>query len=257
MQMRQIPASPALAGLVSGFTIVETERETTRTLMPSGGVMLGLRYRGSAALLENGRASVLADATVTGMRNVVRAMRTSAGGGIVVVNFREDGGAAFLGEPLHPLFNTMAELSQWIPTEAIEAARSEMAAAANDMERIAAVEKFLRRHLRSGRRDALVRAAIRAMRAARGSIAIQKLSAGLGISQDRFEKRFREAVGASPKQYSSILRLRAAVEEFRPAMSLASLAQEAGYYDQSHFIREFRAVTGQTPQQFLNEANYC
>jgi len=38
-----------------------------------------------------------------------------------------------------------------------------------------------------------------------------------------------------------------------PAMSLTSLAHYCGYYDQSHMIREFRALSGFTPSEYFSE----
>jgi AraC-like DNA-binding protein len=98
---------------------------------------------------------------------------------------------------------------------------------------------------------------VRAIRAAPGSIRIRALAARLGLSQDRLEKRVRRAVGASPKQLASILRLRRAVDAYRPGASLTRLSADAGYFDQSHFIREFRSVTGEAPQRFFGAGDHC
>jgi hypothetical protein len=79
MRMTTIAPSPALASLVRSFTIVETDAEVTRTLLPETGALLGIRYGGAAALIEHGKVTVLPDVTLTGMRNTVRRMRTSVG----------------------------------------------------------------------------------------------------------------------------------------------------------------------------------
>jgi AraC-like DNA-binding protein len=123
--------------------------------------------------------------------------------------------------------------------------------------RVRAVERFLLARKSKRERDLMVAAAVRAMRFARGAISIRSLADRLGLSQDRFEKRFSQPGGTSPKQYCSILRLRQALGGYRPEATLTALAVEAGYYDQSHFIREFRAVTGEAPQKFFRETEYC
>jgi AraC-like DNA-binding protein len=63
-------------------------------------------------------------------------------------------------------------------------------------------------------------------------------------------------VGASPKQLASIVRFRHAVRAYRPGLTLTQLAYDAGYFDQSHLIREFRAFTGLTPRDFLRSPYY-
>jgi AraC-like DNA-binding protein len=255
--MTTVSPNPALADVVRSFTIVETDTETTRVLLPEMGAVLGIRYEGSAALIEGVRTTVLPDVTLTGMRNSVRRMCTSAGGGIVVVSFREDGARAVFDVPVRELFNGITGLDRWVVGEVIEDLQQTVVSAKDSASRIRSVEQFLLARKSHKHRDAAVTAAARAMRSTRGAISIRSLAAGLGLSLDRFEKRFRLAVGASPKQYCSILRVRQALGCYRANMNLAELASEAGYYDQSHFIREFRAVTGETPQRFLRNADYC
>jgi len=40
-------------------------------------------------------------------------------------------------------------------------------------------------------------------------------------------------------------------------VSWSRLALAAGYFDQSHFIREFRSVTGEAPERFFRAGGYC
>ncbi len=100
-------------------------------------------------------------------------------------------------------------------------------------------------------------AALRAIGAAAGAIRVRTLAQDLGVSQDALEKHFRRIVGASPKQFATIVRVRQAVELSRQSPSLTALALDAGYYDQSHFIRDFRAITGDAPGHFFQHARYC
>jgi methylphosphotriester-DNA--protein-cysteine methyltransferase len=100
----------------------------------------------------------------------------------------------------------------------------------------------------------VVAAAVRAIVEARGALRIRELARRLAISQDPLEKRFRRAVGMSPKQLARLVRIRHAIAAYRPGMSLARLAIAAGFYDQAHFHRELRAVTGEAPGRFLPAA---
>jgi methylphosphotriester-DNA--protein-cysteine methyltransferase len=71
------------------------------------------------------------------------------------------------------------------------------------------------------------------------------------------EKRFRRAVGASPKQFASIVRLRGAIKQYRPGVSLTRLSADAGYYDHAHMARDFRSAIGKTPQDFFRTDDHC
>lgn len=255
MRMTTIKPSSAVAGLVRTFIAVETDTEAVRTLIPETGAVLGIRYQGSATLIASGGEVALPDVTLTGMRNVVRRMRTSAGGGVIVTCFCEDGASALFGRQMHLLFNEIIGPEQFASAEALETLRIAVKNAPDLATRVRTLEQFLLGY-RPVERDHAVLAAVRAMRSVRGAISIRSLAAGLGMSQDRFEKRFRRIIGTSPKQYCSLLRLRWALQGVGRE-SLAALALESGYYDQSHFIREFRSVMGAAPGRFLRNTEYC
>ena len=257
MRVMSFAPTQELAPFVRAFTVVEADEETTRLLIPDGGIVLGFRYRGHATLLNGGPPTRLPDATLAGLHHTARQMRTSAGGGIVLATFHEAGAARFFPEPLHELFGRTAALDELVPRDEIERVSSLVASASGHAERLAIVERFLRGRQGPEAADPIVAAAARAIRRARGSIRIGALAAELGIGQDRLEKRFRRAVGASPKQLASTIRLRHLVDSYRPGKSLARLAVEAGYFDQSHFIRDFRSVTGESPQHFFRANGHC
>ena len=83
-------------------------------------------------------------------------------------------------------------------------------------------------------------------------IAASVLIASL-LASSKFEKRFRAAVGASPRKFASIVRLKNVLQQYPTADSLTGLGYEAGFYDQAHFIKEFKAFTGDTPEDFFRK----
>jgi AraC-like DNA-binding protein len=293
MQVTVVAPSQRLAPFVRRFTVVETREEATRSLLPEHGLVLGLRFGGSASLVCGDTATRVSDASLTGIVGEARVMRTSAGGGVVLAAFRETGAARFFAEPLHELFGKTLALDQVVPRAALARVRQRVMEASDNAQRIALLEQFLIARLLPDDPDSIVEAAVRAIRRARGSLRIAALARELGISQDPLEKRFRRAVGTSPKQLATLVRLQRVIDEVkRPGMGAVTaapagwrssdgrsidegerrrppvgrgtspvawsrLAIEAGYFDQSHFNREFRAVTGAAPQQFFKTGAYC
>ncbi|GIE93030.1 helix-turn-helix domain-containing protein [Paractinoplanes rishiriensis] len=82
---------------------------------------------------------------------------------------------------------------------------------------------------------------------------IAELAAELGVSHGHLDREFTEVVGLSPRTLSRILRVRAvlaAIDVFAP-VPWTSLASAYGWFDQSHFIRDFRRHTGVTPSQYV------
>lgn len=79
------------------------------------------------------------------------------------------------------------------------------------------------------------------------------LAAELGVSHGHLDREFVATVGLSPRALSRILRLRAAlagVDVYAPT-NWARLAAELGWFDQSHFIRDFRRHTGVAPSEYV------
>jgi len=76
-----------------------------------------------------------------------------------------------------------------------------------------------------------------------------------GISRRRIEQRFISSIGLTMSSYSRKARFQNAVSLIRAnkLKSLSYIGLEAGYYDQSHFIREFKEFSGLTPNDFKNE----
>ena len=81
---------------------------------------------------------------------------------------------------------------------------------------------------------------------------IENVAARYGITSRYLQKIFLQHTGLTPKLYSKINRFQnSLVLVAQKNASLTSIAYECGYFDQSHFIRDFKAFTGQTPSSFM------
>jgi AraC-like DNA-binding protein len=84
-----------------------------------------------------------------------------------------------------------------------------------------------------------------------GAVPVTDLAAELGRSRRHLAVRFREEIGMTPKALARLLRFERAVQRLRAGDELGDLALDAGYYDQAHFNRDFRAFAGTTPTDYL------
>jgi len=83
---------------------------------------------------------------------------------------------------------------------------------------------------------------------------IENVAARYGITSRYLQKIFLQYTGLTPKLYAKINRFqKSLVLVGRGDLSLTSIAYQSGYFDQSHFIREFRSFTGITPSGFDGE----
>ena len=90
-----------------------------------------------------------------------------------------------------------------------------------------------------------------------GSLPIPDLAQKFGVSQRQLERLYHSQVGMSPKQYSRLVRVETArlllrqMDSQTGSPSTTTLAADLGFYDQSHFIREFTQVVGITPYRYM------
>jgi len=81
----------------------------------------------------------------------------------------------------------------------------------------------------------------------------KELSDQIGYSQKHFIDLFKKQVGVSPKQYFRIIRFQKVIQEIEanPAIQWSHIAAESGFYDQAHFINEFKSFSGFTPNEYM------
>ena len=126
-------------------------------------------------------------------------------------------------------------------------------AAENTAERIEIIESFLLERLNSNEAtDRIARSGVDILLQTKGQVSIDELSTKLGINRRQLERRFSSLIGLSPKQLTKIIRLQATLKviEHKNFESLTSLAYENGYFDQAHFIKDFKEFTGVSPRRF-------
>lgn len=77
---------------------------------------------------------------------------------------------------------------------------------------------------------------------------VERLAREACLSRKQYERVFREQVGMNPKEYGRIVRFQKALWLLqRGSCNYAAMAADCVYADQSHFIREFKAFSGHTP----------
>jgi AraC-like DNA-binding protein len=86
--------------------------------------------------------------------------------------------------------------------------------------------------------------------------AITRVVDQTGLSQRRFIELFQDQIGITPKAFCRVRRFQRVLESVHGAREAewAQVALDCGYYDQAHFIHDFRAFSGVTPGEYLKRA---
>ena len=85
-----------------------------------------------------------------------------------------------------------------------------------------------------------------------GFVTVEKIAEDTGYTTRYINKCFHEETGLSPKQFAKIVRFQTAVSALNDPLerSLTDIAAELGYFDQSHFVHDFKKYTGLTPKKY-------
>ncbi|WP_308248152.1 helix-turn-helix domain-containing protein [Nocardia nova] len=173
---------------------------------------------------------------------------------VVGVHFKPWGLSPFIGMPATELRD------RWAPVDAVwqrsvERIRNQVGDGASVDEMLGVVERELRSRLPEDRPRGLdlVRHAGTRLVASHGTVSVGALTDAMGVSGNHLAEQFKSHVGITPKPMARIYRfarLIVSVDAEHP-VDWAEVAHSAGYFDQAHFSREFKAFTGRTPTEYL------
>jgi AraC-like DNA-binding protein len=158
--------------------------------------------------------------------------------------------------PIHLLNNNVIPLEAFLGKRTREF-KERVLSAPSDEEKIETVDEFfvtLARQLPDPYRSP-VEYAQDQMLQRNGLINIDQLSGQLNISRRSLERYFSENVGMPPKYYARVLRFNYAfgLKRANPALDWFDIIYDCGYFDQTHFIKDFKHFTGEPPVAFYSK----
>jgi AraC-like DNA-binding protein len=238
-----------LRPFVKRFLVVEFPSPHKDSHLPDTGLVAAFRFKGELALDRGINAP---QAAITGLWDTRRSHDHGRDSAVVLAMFTATGASAFLRHPLDEFFNTTVDMDGILGSSTdLNRLHGELAEARQHSRRIQLVENFLIARAPDIRPDPIVREAVSWIEESRAMARIEELARLVGLSQSALERRFRRVVGASPKKFASIVRLRHVLHLHSKGADFTSIAHAAGYYDQSHFIKDFKRFSGLAPETYF------
>jgi AraC-like DNA-binding protein len=167
--------------------------------------------------------------------------------------FKPGGGFPFAECPARELQNLQVPLSAFWPSQTADL-REHLLEAPTNSERIRVLERFLMQRLRASRRShPAVHYAIRQFQCGGAASSVASVRDQVGMSAERFIETFRMEVGLPPKLFARLARFGRVLQRIDTAADVdwADLAVSTGYFDQPHFLGDFRQFAGVTPSAYL------
>lgn len=255
MFFRELPPSPPLAPYVQLIWCLELDTAAEfgppERVAPDGILELVLHYREPFTVGFAGEASSPQPrSSVVSQTRRYLEMQPTGRSGLIAVRFRPWGAHHFLSLPVSELTDrVVAAEDLW--GRGVGELEERLAAADHPGARVRLVESFLLSRLRNEGHPR-VEGLVRTVWKYRGQVGVGALAREVGLSERTLQRRFGTALGMRPKGYARLARFLHACSVLRRwnGGRLADVGHDCGYYDQAHFIADFKAFSGLTPGQF-------
>jgi AraC-like DNA-binding protein len=260
MRYRAIPPGPYLAKFIECFWTLESRERSSVTsperILPDGCVELIFNLADAFKRHHaNGALEIQPQTLIAGQMRRYAMIEPAGRVKLFGVRFHPGGAYPFLQFPLSELTDQIIGFdSVWNRggkelADRIQSARSVR-------ERIGITEMTLLARLEQRRSvDRRVDAVVKTIVAREGLVSLERLRRNLGISERQLERKFQTTVGITPKFLCRTLRFQKVFKavERHQTVNWGFIASECGYYDQAHFIHDFREFSGQNPTAYFSQ----
>ncbi len=263
MQFQTISPSAPLAPFVKHYWVLEACNKDgiiKERVIPTGNIEIMFHYRKPfSSILPTGESRTQDRSMISGINHSWFDVNTNGESGAIAITFYPGAAANFFDLPLIELEGKSIHLED-IAKGKTHSTEEQLAEAATLQERIRIIENFLLKRLcpTPAQDMKLIRQGVGIVKNFKGQIKATELAQKLCTTPKTLERKFALYVGNTPKQFIKIIRFHEAITtitSIKPGQ-LTQHALENGYYDQAHFIRDFKAYSGYTPKEMISD-NFC
>lgn len=224
-------------------------------IFPDGCIELIVNYGDPMKKFENGTEEIQQRYFIHGQLKRFMELESTGKIGIFSVRFQPAGLQPFIGFDVKELTEKTMTLAQIWNVDG-EILQQQLQSATDTKQRTALVESFLLERLaRSRKTDETIPLCVDDIIASEGMATIDELAQKRNIGKRHLERKFLSTVGLSQKLYARIVRFNNTLQliENKDFRTFTHVAHEGGFYDQAHFIRDFKDFTGLNPKQYFSE----
>ncbi len=253
----QIAPSIQLMPVVRHYLVLETAQQGLfhHRLLPDGNTGMVFYYNDSAAAWANSPLAVTQRSFYYGPVKQFRDISLNGKLHMLVVVLQPAGIYALTGIAAHEFSDHITGLADVWGSES-QLLEEQVYHAPNTTERIRLIEMFLIRRLQKVvPLHKQVAATVQLLQQSHGMLPVHELAKQACIGERQLERLFHRHIGLSPKQFAAIVKLQRTLKLLQHksrSEQLTGITYDAGYYDQAHFIREFKKQAGMLPKQYLS-----
>lgn len=259
MNHQTFKPSQDLVPFIKCYWTLEIPAEITpkkNTIVSDGCMKMIFHYKDTYKHFNNnGEIIILPKAFVIGQLTKPYEVSPTGESGTFIVCFHPNGFLPFATFPIKEMENTAVSLQNIFAKDGLDI-ENKILNASLTSERILLIESFLLKKLANIKTvDTIVKDTVETILTANGQVSVDLLSRQNNINRRQLSRKFSSDIGLSPKQLSKTIRLQKTLKMLltEEVTSLTNLAYDNEYYDQAHFIKEFKEFTGLTPKEFYGD----
>jgi AraC-like DNA-binding protein len=245
-----MPQNPKLREIINFFSYSEfkacNNTYTPTAMMPNATTNL-VFVLDSAININNSNADQLISTCCISTIYLTPQIESS----FITVQFNHYGMYYLTGIPVQRLQNSLLPLNSFFKASDLERITNQLKEHKSILEKFSALESFMIEHIKTVNVDSRLPYAITLLKR-NPNLTMDNLSKTLCISNRGMQKLFNKHIGLSPSYLKKIIRFNRATELMveKPQISLTAVALHCGYYDQAHFIKDFKRFGAITPSDF-------
>lgn len=228
--------------------------EATQDITPDGCVELIFNFGDPYLLRTTTPPTALPVAIIVGFQNKTIPLLINGTVRVVAARLFAWGAMALLQENVATLTNSMTALCpDW---NALVQRLKSLVTQGQYEQAATALEEFLVQQALVRTYDLkFIQTAAKLLDRTKGQYRISELADYCQVSVRQLQRGFQQVIGTSPKTFARTLRFQEAQRRlmFDPDADLTDLAYECGYFDQAHFNKDFKAITGKTPSEYAGQ----
>jgi len=257
MRFLYIKPNSVLSQYIRHYWVLEasdSDGEVCERVIPTGNIELMFHYKKPFIIKGEGKGKEQPRTIISGISSGYSDVTTRGESGVIAVTFYPHGACNFFKFPLLEIENLSLSLSD-IWSDKVRYIEEQIEEAETLASRISIIERFLSGYLTPvyNNEIKILKTGISIINGCKGQITTTQLSSKLYLSGKSLERKFSAFLGKTPKQFIKIVRFQEVVRSLSTPgrKSLTDLAYENGYFDQAHFIKDFKSLSGYTPGEFI------
>ena len=262
MKLRLYNVIPPLQPYIKIICSMESENTGCNTssfrVLPDTCVELFVNYEGSPqTVTADGLANKQPNCFIVSRMSRYMDVQDHGRSSFISVCFLPGAAAHFFPVAMHEVSDAVIDLGDLWKNAAVEM-EERVSFAVNNHERVAIIQEYLWRQLEKIKKsDTTVEHWLWQVNFFKGQLSVEDLSRKVNISQRQLGRRFNQTVGLSPKEFSRVTRFIHSLTHLKkyPSLSLTEIAYESGYYDQAHFIHDYKSYAGLSPGELVANTN--